>query len=195
MSNMEKLIKTRIRESISVKELILDDGELLSLIEEIVNKLIQALSKRKTIFFAGNGGSYSDAIHLAAEFVSRFILDRDALPAIALGSNNSILTSIGNDYSFEDIFAREIAALGKKGDIFIALSTSGTSKNIINAINQAKSKGIQVYGFTGSSGGDVKNLCKCFLVPSEITARIQECHIMIGHIICEIVEKKLFEIL
>jgi len=158
------------------------------------SQLVKKIScTEKKIFFAGNGGSFSDSFHLAGEFVSRFMFDRDALPALALGGNNSILTAIGNDYSFDNIFSRELDALGYEGDVLIAISTSGNSRNILELIKTAKKKKIQVYGLTGETGGCMKDLCSYICVPSKITARIQEAHIMIGHIICEIVEYKIFE--
>jgi len=146
------------------------------------------------VIFAGNGGSFADSIHLTAEFVSKFNFDRKPLSAIALGANNSIITSIGNDYSFEDIFSRELDALAREGDLLIAISTSGNSKNIIKVIEKAQAKGITVYCLTGEKGGAVSKICKCLKVPSNTTARIQEVHITIGHIICEIVEDQLCKI-
>ena len=121
------------------------------------------------------------------------MFDRNPLSALALGGNNSILTAIGNDYSFDNIFSRELDALGHEGDVLIAISTSGNSRNILESIKVAKKKKIQIYGLTGETGGCMKELCSCICVPSEITARIQEAHIMIGHIICEIVEHKIFK--
>jgi len=191
---MQKIIQERLEESINVKKLILKDKHLLCLIEEIVNNIKEALSKGNKVIFAGNGGSFADSIHLTAEFVSKFNFDRKPLSAIALGANNSIITSIGNDYSFEDIFSRELDALAREGDLLIAISTSGNSKNIIKVIKKAQAKGITVYCLTGEKGGAVSKICKCLKVPSNTTARIQEAHITIGHIICEIVEDQLCNI-
>jgi len=191
---MQKIIQERLEESINVKKIILKDKQLLCLIEEIVNNIKEALSKGNKVIFAGNGGSFADSIHLTAEFVSKFNFDRKPLSAIALGANNSIITSIGNDYSFEDIFSRELDALAREGDLLIAISTSGNSKNIIKVIKKAQTKGITVYCLTGEKGGAVSKICKCLKVPSNTTARIQEAHITIGHIICEIVEDKLCNI-
>ncbi len=188
---MQKIIQERLEESINVKKLILKDRRLLCLIEEIVNNIKEALSKGNKVIFAGNGGSFADSIHLTTEFVSKFAFDRKPLSAIALGANNSIITSIGNDYSFEDIFSRELDALAREGDLLIAISTSGNSKNIINVIQKAQAKGITVYCLTGEKGGAVSKICKCLKIPSNTTARIQEAHITIGHIICEIVEDQL----
>jgi len=191
---MQKIIQERLEESINVKKLILKDRQLLCLIEEIVNNIKEVLSKDNKVIFAGNGGSFADSIHLTAEFVSKFNFDRKPLSAIALGANNSIITSIGNDYSFEDIFSRELNALACEGDLLIAISTSGNSKNIIKVIKKAQAKGITVYCLTGEKGGVVAKICKCLKVPSNTTARIQEAHITIGHIICEIVEDQLCNI-
>ncbi len=191
---MQKIIQERLEESINVKKLILKDKHLLCLIEEIVNNIKGVLLKGNKVIFAGNGGSFADSIHLTAEFVSKFNFDRKPLSAIALGANNSIITSIGNDYSFEDIFSRELDALAREGDLLIAISTSGNSKNIIKVIQKAQAKGVTVYCLTGEKGGAVSKICKCLKVPSNITARIQEAHITIGHIICEIVEDQLCNI-
>ena len=191
---MQKIIQERLEESINVKKLILKDKQLLCLIEEIVNNIKEVLLKGNKVIFAGNGGSFADSIHLTAEFVSKFNFDRKPLSAIALGANNSIITSIGNDYSFEDIFSRELDALAREGDLLIAISTSGNSKNIIKVIQKAQAKGITVYCLTGEKGGAVSKICKCLKVPSNTTARIQEAHITIGHIICEIVEDQLCNI-
>jgi len=191
---MQKIIQERLEESINVKKLILKDKQLLCLIEEIVNNIKEVLSKGNKIIFAGNGGSFADSIHLTAEFVSKFAFDRKPLSALALGANNSIITSIGNDYSFEDIFSRELDALACEGDLLIAISTSGNSKNIIKVIKKAQARGIIVYCLTGEKGGAVAKICKCLKIPSNTTARIQEAHITIGHIICEIVEDQLCNI-
>lgn len=189
---MKKTIRERLEESINVKKLVLKDSHLLSLIEEIADSIKESLLKGGKVIFAGNGGSFADSIHLAAEFVSRFAFDRKPLSALALGENSSIMTSVGNDYRFEEVFSRELDALARKGDVFIGISTSGNSKNIIRAVQKALNKGLKVYCFTGKKRGDVTKICKCLRVPSDITARIQETHITIGHIICEIVENEVF---
>lgn len=189
---MISIISQRIKESIKVKSEILNNDELLNTIEEISLSIVGSIKSGNKVLFAGNGGSFSDSLHLAGEFVSRFMFDRAPLPAIALGGNNSIITAIGNDYSYEDIFSREIQAIGNKGDIFVAITTSGNSKNIIKAIQVAQERGIITFGFTGNCDGKIVSLCKCVIVPSTVTARIQEAHILIGHIICEIVEKRIF---
>lgn len=189
---MSQIVKTRIQESIDVKVSLLADESIINFIAEISDKVIHALKNGNKVMFAGNGGSCSDAFHLAGELVSRFMFDRRPLPAIALGGNNSILTAIGNDYSYNDVFSREIIALGNKGDVLIAISTSGNSANIINAIETAKEEGILAFGLTGKTGGKMNDLCPCLNVPSSVTPRIQEAHVLIGHIICEIVEEKIF---
>ena len=189
---MNNLIKKRFSESIEVKKQLLLNDDIINTIQLISENIIRALKNGGKIIFAGNGGSFSDSFHLAGEFVSRFIFDRPALAAIALGGNNSIVTAVGNDYSYDDVFSRELYALGNSNDIFVAISTSGNSPNILKAIAVSNEKKIKVFGLTGSSGGKMKDLCNCICVPSKSTARIQESHIVIGHIICEIVEQNIF---
>ena len=148
-----------------------------------------ALQSGKKILLAGNGGSAADAQHIAAEFVGRFIDDRKALPAIALTTDTSILTAVGNDYGYEYVFSRQIEGLGQEGDIFIAISTSGNSENIIKAIEAAKQEGLTVIGLTGKSGGRMRGMCDVFLcVEDEETAHVQECHIMVMHMLCGMIE-------
>lgn len=190
---MIETIKRRILESVETKNKLLADDTLTKQIEELSAIVLKVFQSGNKVFFAGNGGSCSDAFHLAGEFVSRFMFDREALPAIALGANNSIVTAIGNDYLFDNIFSREIYALGNPGDIFIAISTSGDSKNILCAIEAAKKKGVISWGLTGITGGKMKDICDCICVPSRETPRIQESHILIGHIICELVENNYFK--
>ncbi len=190
---MENYIKNYIKNSILAKEQILSNADLLSLIEKTANLIAEAYNSGKKVLTAGNGGSAGDAQHIAAELVSKFMLDRPALNAIALTTNSSVLTAVGNDYSAEYIFSRQIQAYGNSGDIFIAISTSGNSLNIINAIKEAKKKGLVVIGLIGSKKSKMDNLCDILLrVPSEQTPIIQESHIMMGHIICALVEKELF---
>lgn len=159
-------------------------------IARITLKLIQTLRQSKTVYLFGNGGSATDAQHIAAELVGRFEAHRKRpLPAIALTTNTSLLTSIGNDYGFEEIFSRQVEALVERGDVVIAISTSGNSPNILRATRRARQLGAYTIGFTGQSGGRLKRLVHlCLCVPSRITARIQECHITAGHIICELIE-------
>tara|TARA_B100000989_G_scaffold296706_1_gene280528 strand:- start:400 stop:975 length:576 start_codon:yes stop_codon:yes gene_type:complete len=158
-------------------------------IEKCVNVILNSLENGNKVMFCGNGGSAADSQHLAAELVGRYKLDRDPIAAIALTTDTSTITAIANDYSFEDIFLRQIKALGKKNDILYAISTSGNSKNILNAIKQAKEQNIISIGLTGESGGEMKNLCdEIIQVPAKSPDRIQEMHIAIGQIICEIIE-------
>ena len=188
----DEIIRSIFEESIEVKSALLHEKDCISCINEIVQSILNSLRSGNKIIFAGNGGSFADSIHLTAEFVSRFMVERDPLAAISLGVNNSILTAVGNDYQYEDVFVREIKALGRKGDVFIGISTSGDSKNIIRTVEAALKMGISVFCLTGKSGGMLSTLCPCLKVPSESTARIQESHITIGHIICEMVERHLY---
>ena len=185
-------IISEIEESIKVKSDIINDKSLLLKIERLANEILTSINNGGKIMFCGNGGSFADSQHLAAEFVSRLRFDRAPLPSIALGTNSSNITAIANDYGYEEVFSREIIAIGKEGDILIPISTSGNSKNILKAIKSAKDKQIKVIGLTGKNGGEMKNLCDLILVPSESTEKIQESHIMIGHIICSIVEYEYF---
>jgi D-sedoheptulose 7-phosphate isomerase len=185
-------IRNEIKESIETKNKVLNDPNILSIVKLIVEKSIESLKNGGKIIFCGNGGSFGDSQHLAAEFISRLRFDRSPLASIALGTNNSNLSAIGNDYGYEQVFTREILALGKKEDLFIPISTSGNSPNVIEAIKAAKSLGIQVFGLSGGNGGKMIDLCDCLIVPSNKTEKIQEVHIMIGHIFCGLVEENLF---
>lgn len=189
---MIDILKKEIIESIEVKQLLLDSSDNLKLIEELVVECIKSLKNGGKILFCGNGGSFADSQHLTAEFISRLRFDRNPLPAIALGTNSSNLTAIGNDYGFEYIFERELIALHRKDDIFIPISTSGNSENIIRAIKKANELGIKTFGLTGLNDGKMDGLCKVIKVPSHKTEKIQECHIMVGHIICSLIEKNIF---
>lgn len=183
----------QIAESIEVKQAILNNKELLKLIEEISVKAIELYENDKKIMLAGNGGSAADAQHIAGELVSRFYFDRPGLPALALTTDSSILTAIGNDYGYEKLFSRQIQANGDEGDMFIGISTSGNSENIIKALEECKNKKIITVGLTGTNGGKMAELCDfCIKVPSTETPRIQEAHILIGHIICSIIEEAIF---
>jgi D-sedoheptulose 7-phosphate isomerase len=186
-------IKRQIEESLIVKKLLLEDEKILKSIKESVKVCCEALREGNKIIFAGNGGSAADAQHLAGELVNRFGFERPGLAAIAITTDTSVLTSISNDYGFEKLFARQIEAIGNKGDILFSFSTSGNSSNIIEGIKEAKKKGIINIGFTGQSGGKMKTLCDlCLNIPSDETPRIQEAHILIGHIICSLIENSLF---
>ena len=189
---MIKEITNQIKESIDTKNKVLDSPIILEMIKLMIEKSIESLNKGGKIIFCGNGGSFGDSQHLAAEFISRLRFDRSPLASIALGTNSSNLSAIGNDYGYEKVFTRELLALGKKEDIFIPISTSGNSPNVIDAIKAAKSLGIQVFGLTGGNGGKMIDLCDCLIVPSNKTEKIQESHIMIGHIFCGLIESKIF---
>jgi len=189
---MEK-IKKIIQASINVKENILNDDRLLLAINDAVNVIVNAFEKGNKVLFCGNGGSASDAQHLAAEFSGRFYTDRDALPTEALHCNTSYITAVANDYSYDVIYSRLIKGIGKPGDVLVGLSTSGNSKNIVNAFEVAKEKEMLTIGFTGSSGGKMKKLSDVLInIPSDDTPRIQESHITVGHIICQFVEEIYF---
>ncbi|MGZ5246071.1 MAG: D-sedoheptulose-7-phosphate isomerase [Flavitalea sp.] len=192
---MQNKIKQIISASVEVKNQILKDDTMLKLVETIAADMVASLKNGNRIYFCGNGGSAADAQHLAAEFSGRFYLDREALPAEALHCNTSYLTAVANDYSYDVIYARLIKGMGQKGDFLVGLSTSGNSNNIVKAFEVAREKGIHTVGFTGESGGRMKELSDYLLnVPSNDTPRIQEAHIMIGHIICQLVEEQYFQI-
>jgi D-sedoheptulose 7-phosphate isomerase len=186
-------IKKIIETSIAIKKAILSDDEIISTIELIAESVTTTFKSGGKLLFCGNGGSAADAQHLAAEFSGRYQFDRSPLFAEALNVNSSYITAVANDYSFDIVYSRLVKAFGKKNDILFAISTSGNSKNIINAIDEANNIGMITIGFTGNDGGKMNGLCKYIIkVPSIETPRIQECHIMIGHIICELVENNLF---
>lgn len=190
---MKHTIKNCISESISVKQQIMQDEQFINKIESAVKLISEAFQQGYKVWFSGNGGSAADAQHLAAEFSGRFYKDRKALPAEALHCNTSYLTAVANDYNYDVIYSRLIDGLGSEGDVLVGLSTSGNSKNILHAFDTAKSKAITTIGLTGSSGGKMKEKSDIlFNVPSNDTPRIQECHILIGHIICQLVEEQIF---
>ena len=189
---MEK-IKNIIRASVDVKNNILLDDKILQTVKDCVYILVTAFKNGNKVLFCGNGGSAADAQHLAAELSGRFYIDRDALPAEALHCNTSYLTAIGNDYGYDVIYSWLIKGIGNKGDVLVGLSTSGNSKNILNAFEIAKEKGMITIAFTGESGGKLKKLTDHLInVPSDDTPRIQESHIMLGHIICQLAEEQYF---
>lgn len=193
MENLNSYIKEHFQESILVKEQILKDKNLIALIKNASLEVIKAYKNGNKTLLAGNGGSAADAQHIAGEFVSRFYFDRPGIASIALTTDTSVLTAIGNDYGYENLFARQVQAQGVKGDVFIGISTSGNSKNILKALELCKQKEIISIGLSGASGGAMNELCDyCIKVPSTCTPRIQEAHILIGHIICAIVEEELF---
>ena len=187
---MRDRIKDIFLESIRVKEQLLHNniGEII----EIAEIVIDSLKKNGKLILFGNGGSASDSQHIAAELIGRFKKDRNALAAIALTTNTSILTSLANDYGYDIIFAKQIEALGQKNDVVMAISTSGKAKNVIAGVKQAKKMGLKTIALTGGDGGEIAKLADVsLLVPSSVTARIQEAHITIGHIICELIEQTL----
>jgi D-sedoheptulose 7-phosphate isomerase len=186
-------IKKIIQSSIEVKKKINEDENLLKTIHQCVQVMVKAFERGNKVLFCGNGGSASDAQHLAAELTGRFYTDRDALPAEALHCNSSYITAVANDYSYDVIYSRLVKGIGNKGDILVGLSTSGNSKNIINSFMTAREMEMITIGFTGSSGGKLKALSDHLInVPSDDTPRIQEAHITIGHIICQMVEEIYF---
>jgi len=187
------LIRQAIQSTINTKTNILQDKEMLDLIGNAAEEMIRAFKSGNKVLFCGNGGSAADAQHLAAELSGKYYLDRDPLPAEPLNINTSFLTAVANDLSYEEVFSRLIKAIGRPGDVLVALSTSGRSPNIIKALEVANSKGMTVIGLSGETGGKMSDFCKYLIkVPSADTPRIQESHTLIGHIICEIVEKSIF---
>lgn len=190
---MQNYILQQFEETQKVTAALIKDSAFLALIDQVSNICVAAYQKGGRILAAGNGGSAADAQHIVAELVSRFYFDRPALAAEALTVNTSILTAIGNDYGYELLFSRQIEANARLGDIFFALSTSGNSPNILKAIEAAKKIGVIVVGLTGEKGGKMAALCDyCFRAPSSETPRIQEVHIKVGHIICALIEEKIF---
>lgn len=188
-----RYVKDQIEESIKVKDLILNNDEIIRSIDQVVQLIVDAYRRGHKVLLAGNGGSAADAQHLAGELVSRLNFDRPGLAAIALTTDTSVITAIGNDYGYQQLFSRQIQGIGVEGDVLIAISTSGNSLNIISALKASKEKGITTIGLTGISGGGMVEYCNvCIKVPSAITPRIQEAHIMIGHIICSQVEAVMF---
>ena len=186
-------IKESIRQSIETKQNILKDTRLLKVIEDVAGACTTAFCNGNKVLFCGNGGSAADAQHLAAELSGRFYYDRPPLHAEALHVNTSYLTAVANDYSFDEVYSRIVKGIGHEGDVLIGLSTSGNSNNVIRAFEVANEAGMLTVAFTGESGGKMKNIVDFLInVPSDDTPRIQESHIMIGHIICEIVESSLF---
>ena len=190
---MNKYIENQVQESYKVTQEIYKSKKLMTLIQSVALEMISVYKGGNKVLLAGNGGSASDAQHIAGELVSKFYFDRPGLAAISLVTDTSVLTAIGNDLGYENIFSRQIAANGTKGDMFIGISTSGNSENIIQALKECRNNNIITVGFSGNDGGKMKELCDyCICVPSIETPRIQENHIMIGHIICAVVEEELF---
>jgi len=190
---MKNYIKNQVKKSYETKQDIYNNEELLNKIED-VSKLCVALYKNsKKMILAGNGGSAADAQHIAAELVGRYGFDRPSLPSLSLTTDTSALTAIGNDYGYDKVFSRQLEGMGQDGDLFIGISTSGNSENIVNAFKSAKDKNIKTVALTGRDGGEMAQLADiALIVPSDSTPRIQESHILIGHIICDIIEKEIF---
>lgn len=190
---MRDFVEQEIDKGVSLYSAIRADKAIIDQIIANANTIVEALRKGGKLLIAGNGGSASDAQHIAGEFVSRFHYDRPGLPAIALTTDTSILTAIGNDYGYERVFSRQIQALGRIEDVFLAISTSGNSSNVLSAIMEARKIGMYVVGLTGQSGGKMKALCdSCLCMPSTETPKIQEGHILVAHIICGLVEATMF---
>jgi D-sedoheptulose 7-phosphate isomerase len=192
-NNYEGHVVKSIEASIATKRQMLDNPETIAAIASVSRILVNAVEQGKKLLLFGNGGSAADAQHIAAEFVGRFAFDRPALPALALSVNTSAVTAIGNDYGFDLVFARQIEAFAHKGDVAIGITTSGNSPNVVRALSTAQKLGLHTIALTGASGGKVKEVADyCLCVPSSETPRIQESHILIGHIISDLVERTLF---
>ena len=185
---MNKIIKQRFLDHLEVAQAVMN-SEIMSQIETVATAIKKALAEGHKVLFCGNGGSAADSQHLAAEFVGRFQKERCGLPAIALTVDTSILTAVGNDYGFDKVFVRQVEALAQPGDVLVGISTSGNSPNVVAAVELAKTKGVYGVGMTAVGGGKMASLCdECIAVPAKITARAQEMHILIGHILCELVD-------
>ena len=192
---LTQAIASQLRETADNLRAMSEDGALHAAIATVATACIEALRRGNKILFAGNGGSAADAQHLAGELISRFHYDRPGLPAFSLSTDTSVLTAIGNDYGYERLFARQIDAVGNAGDVFIGISTSGRSPNILMALQAARAKGLVTVGLTGRCGGQMPGLCDhCLRVPSDSTPRIQEGHIAMGHSICQLIEAQLFPV-
>jgi D-sedoheptulose 7-phosphate isomerase len=195
VGNFEEQVRKCIQASISVKQCLLQDGNLVGAVSRVAEILISAFKSGSKAILFGNGGSAADAQHIAAEFVGRFAFDRPALPALALSVNTSCVTAIGNDYGFDQVFSRQIEALAKRGDVAIGITTSGNSPNVIRAMETAARMGLHTVGMTGSKQCKLTGTVQhCICVPSTDTPRIQECHILIGHVISELVEEAIFHV-
>ena len=187
-----KIVKKEITESISVKKILLEDKKIIQQVIDLADLCINSLRDGGKVIFCGNGGSFADAQHLSAELTSRFLFDRPGLPSIALGTNSSAMTAIGNDYGYENVFSREIESIAEAKDVLIAITTSGNSLNVLKAIEAAQKVGLPLVVFTGQGKGKLDEDINTINVPSTDTARIQECHILIGHIICGLIEEEIF---
>lgn len=193
MFNSLEFVTKEIKSSVEAKKKLLDDPQLMKQLVAVTDEIIAAYKRGNKTILAGNGGSAADAQHIAAEFVSRFYFDRPGLPSISLSSDPSVVTAIGNDYGYENLFARQIEAHGKPGDVFIAISTSGKSPNVLKAIEKAKAMQVKTVALTSTKGKDMAKVCDfALMVNSEVTPKIQESHICLGHAICAAVEEALF---
>ena len=192
-TDLSQRVIESIKESISAKERLLNSAETVATIARVSEVLIESLRAGHKLLLFGNGGSAADAQHIAAEFVGRFAFDRPALPALALSVNTSALTAIGNDYGFDQVFSRQIEALGASGDVAIGISTSGSSPNVLQGLTTARKIGLHTVAFSGDGGGKIMGAADhCICAPSKETPRIQECHILIGHVISQLVEHAIF---
>lgn len=192
-SLIKQLINEQIAESVLVKQAIASSPETLSAIQQAAQKCVAVYQRGNKILIAGNGGSAADAQHMAAELSGRFNFDRPGIPAMALTANSSAMTAIANDYGYEKVFSRQVQAFSQRGDLFIGISTSGNSQNILTAVEECQQQGIESIGLTGISGGDMASACNiCIRIPSKSTPRVQECHILIVHMLCAAVEEVLF---
>lgn len=189
----QSVIRQNIQDSIELKSRLLADEKMISIIDSLVDHIVICYQAKGKVLFCGNGGSAADSQHLAAELSGRYYYDRPPLPAEALHVNTSYLTAVANDYSYQEVYARLLRAVGDAGDILIGLSTSGNSGNIVEALKVARDKGMVTVGFTGSGGGKMAQYCDLLIeIPSTDTPRIQECHMLIGHAVCQLVERNLF---
>jgi D-sedoheptulose 7-phosphate isomerase len=192
-TSLKSYIKREIAKSAELLSRMLADDPLMTELEKVADCCVTAIRSGGKVLFAGNGGSAADAQHLAAEIVCRFSYDRPGLPAFSLVTDSSVMTAIGNDYGYEHLFARQIQAVGIAGDVFVGITTSGKSPNILMALSEGRNKGLVTVGFTGESGGEMLGLCDlCIRIPSRETAKIQEGHIILGHILCGIIEQTVF---
>jgi D-sedoheptulose 7-phosphate isomerase len=192
MSSSGEKIQSDFEDAVQVHHEIATNETIKLQIIDLAERCVSALNEGSKIIFAGNGGSFADSQHLAAELISRLQFDRAPLPAVALGTNSSSTTAIANDYGYEQIFVRELSVISHPGDVYIPISTSGNSKNILVSVKVAVERGLHTVGFTGDIGGELAKICQCVKIPSNRTERIQEGHILIGHVLCGLIEDKYF---
>ena len=192
MSSSGEKIQSDFEDALQVHHEITTNETIKLQIIDLAERCVSALNEGSKVIFAGNGGSFADSQHLAAELISRLQFDRAPLPAVALGTNSSSTTAIANDYGYEQIFARELSVISRPGDVYIPISTSGKSKNILLSVKVAVERGLHTVGFTGDTGGELAKICQCVRIPSNRTERIQEGHILVGHVLCGLIEDKYF---